>query len=280
MSKIHHASVLLPVGADRKYIGYIDQLAVQEVVNVASPQAFCDAIRVSQEGVSFISQSYLEKSETWDDIHPIVSEARSRHVPIFALLNGDCQPILLARAFDYGFHEVIKLDQPDHEANARIRSAYKTCEDARALAQNQLVDAETDLYLSSAVENHLIAARGYAKRHHTGIYGVVMNLKFTGNLPGQSAPRDMKREIIRFASALKQTARPYDPIFRLDVTRFMILTFDTESKHIVEMTSRIANMLNSQVDLDSIGAEMQYELYHFPVESDLGIEELLPVPLI
>lgn len=280
MSLIPRATLLAPVGQDRVYTSYLINLAIEEVTHVTTPQSLIEQISGSQSAITFISQSYLESADSWDEIYSSVYEARYRYAPIFALLESDCQPILLARAFDYGFNEVIRINQPYHEANARIRTACRVSEDAHSLAEAQSVDAETDFYLDSVLDNHLIAARGYAKRHHKCVYGIVIKIKLSDEFPQGSPPREVHREIIRLASTMKTIARPYDPIFRLDVNRFMVLTFDMESSHIVGTAHRITNMLSAQSNLAAIGAMISSEIYHFPTESDLGIDALKPIPMI
>ena len=278
-SSIPRVTLLAPVGAGACYCTYLSQLAIHKVAQTASPRAFAEGMQMSQEGVGFISQAYMEEVGAWDKIHPMVYDARCKYAPIFALLESDCQPILLARAFDYGFNEVVKLDQPEHEANARMRSACRSSSEARMLAQSRGIDSETDFYLDSVFDSHLAAARGYAMRHQTGVYGIVLKLIFMDGCPDEFSPKKLHREMLQFASSLKTIARPYDPIFRLDTYRFLILTFDMLEQHLVAAVRRINSMVIGQTKLDGIGAKIENEVYHFPVDSDLSIRDIVPTPL-
>ena len=281
MSTIPYATLLTPTDTERCYESYLSQLAIQEVTWVSSVKSFNEGIRASQDGVSFISQAYLELSHAWNEIQLTVYEAQSRHAPIFALVETNCEPTLLAKAFDYGFDQVIKLDQPDHEANARIRSACRSSKETRVIAQNRGADSATGFYLESLFDSHLLAARGYAKRHKTYVHGIVLELKFAEQIRERVAPRDVQREILHFAKTLRSIIRSYDQIFRMDVNQFLILTNDIQPERIFETARRMTTQAMSYTNLSAIGIEIETGIYHFPVELDLGIEDvsLTPLPL-
>lgn len=278
-SSIPRVVLLAPVGASTCYSSYLSKLAIKEIAHTASPRAFAEVMQVSEEGTGFISQAYMEESSAWEKIHPIVYDARCKYLPIFGLLESDCQPIFLARVFDYGFNEVVKLDQPVHEANARIRSACRSSSQARALAQSQGIDNETDFYLDSVFDSHLAAARGYAMRHQTSVYGIVLKLNFMDVYSEELSPKKIQGEILQFASSLKTIVRPYDPVFRLDTYRFLVLTFDMLGRHLDDAVRRINSMVMRQTRLAGIGAKIENEVYHFPNDSDLSIEDITPTTL-
>lgn len=67
----------------------------------------------------------------------------------------------------------------------------------------------------------------------------------------------------------------------MDVNQFLILTYDIQPERILETARRMTTQAMSYTNLSAIGIEIETGIYHFPVELDLGIEDvsLTPLPL-